>query len=394
MKTIKDLLIILLFVSTLNLKAQSELKLKAFVNDTISFLDNFYIEPAAGTQILFSKDAGKLSASQRFTPFYSVGAGKWFTPSCGLRLQVQGYALNGFSTVEGLYIADPVSGKVYGNADPVRNHVTIEPDGSYRQYVHYVNLHADFQLNLINFLKGYKENRRWDVIPSVGLGYMRVIKYKGIPHANIISTNFGLMGKYHLTSKLDINGELAAAVLPDQFDGRIAGKIYENYCSANIGISYYFKKKGFKRTACPPPPAITFVTVEKKVIVRDTVVVKVPVPVEKAVIPKFNLAAILFDANSDQPIGGQDFNFRNIVEFLNQYPTIKIRLQGYADEQTGTLEYNINLALQRAKSVYNILLNSYHVNKDRVELVALGSAEQPYDKTAWNRVVIAVAVEK
>ncbi|MDP4225529.1 MAG: OmpA family protein, partial [Bacteroidota bacterium] len=393
MKTIKDLLIIMLFVSTLNLKAQSELKVKTFVNDTISFLDNFYIEPAAGTQVLFSKDAGKLSASQRFTPFYAISAGKWFTPSCGLRLQAQGYALNGFSTVEGLYIDDPVSGKVYGNADPVRNYVSIEPDGSYRHYIRYVNLHADFQLSLLNLLKGYKENRRWDVIPSVGLGYMRVIKYKGIPHANIISTSFGLMGKYHLSSKLDINGELGADILPDQFDGRIAGKIYENYCSASIGISYYFKKKGFKRTACPPPPAITFVPVEKKVIVRDTVVVKVPVTVEKTVIPKFNLAAILFDANSDKPLEGQDFNFRNIVEFLNQYPTIKIRLQGYADEQTGTLEYNINLALQRAKSVYDLLLNSYHVNKDRVEIVALGSAEQPYDKTAWNRVVIAVAVE-
>ena len=62
----------------------------------------------------------------------SIGAGKWFSPYWGARLQVKGYSLHGFTNVYGNFIGDPLEGfgGAFGNDDPVRDHVTINAAGS------------------------------------------------------------------------------------------------------------------------------------------------------------------------------------------------------------------------------------------------------------------------
>lgn len=216
------------------------------------FSENLYIGVTGGTQILFSKDADNLAFTERFTPLFSLALGKWFSPFWGARLQSQAYSLNGFSTVDGIYLADPQNGTIYGNNDPVRDFVIIRPDGSYRYFLRYINVKLDFQLSLLNLIYGYRDTRRIDIVPALGLGYMHVFDYKGIPNTNTISANFGLMAKYHLNNHFDIDIEMQSSILPDHFDGRIAGNKYENYSSASIGITYYFKNRGFKPKVCPP----------------------------------------------------------------------------------------------------------------------------------------------
>lgn len=229
-------------------------------NDTIKkkiayepslFSENLYLEAAAGTQILFSKDAESLSFTDRFTPALSIAIGKWFSPSWGLRIQAQGYALNGFSTVDGIYLADPQLVTIYGNNDPVRNFVLIYPDGSYRYFLRYVNAKIDFQTSILNLLTQYNKARRFDLQAAIGLGYMHVFDYKGVPNTNTISANFELMSTYNLTERLGLSLKVQTALMPDHFDGRIAGNKYENYSSVSIGLTYFLKKKGFTKAECP-----------------------------------------------------------------------------------------------------------------------------------------------
>ncbi len=249
-KTKGYFLIIALFCFSANLSAQliqdTIQKNKAF--ESSIFSENLYLDIDAGTQILFSKEADKLVLRERFTPLFSFGIGKWFSPYLGVRVQSQGYALNGFSTVNSVYPADSQS----GTADPVQNYVTIRPDGSYRYFLRYINTKLDFQVSLLNLINGYDELKRTDLISSLGVGFMKVMNYKGVPNTNSISANFELKGKYHLSKKIDINFIVQTSLLPDNFDGRIAGEKYENYSSASLGISYYFKKRGFKRVECLP----------------------------------------------------------------------------------------------------------------------------------------------
>jgi len=410
MKEIINTCLALLLVIPLTSKAQSvtnNTDSTYTICDTVHFTDNMYFETNLGTQILFTKDAGNLSGTERFTPSFSLICGKWFSPSWGLRLNAQGFSLNGFSTVEGLYIADPVSGSIYGNDDPVRDKVPIRPDGSYRHYLRYLNIHADVQVSLLNLFRDYNDQLRWDVIPSLGFGYMHVMEYKGIPKADIISTNFGVMGKYRLNNNFDINIEFTGSVLPDQFDGRITGNTYEGYGSANIGVTCHFGKKHFKKassfqTVAPVAPVI------KEVIIKDTVYINnaekgaaevaitEPVISEAAVpsVKTFNLSIIQFSSESALPASGQELAIRNISGFLEQEPQAKIRLEGYCDDKTGTENYNMELARRRAETIFNILVKEYNINPDRLEIKVIGTSSQPFEKARWNRVVIAVAEDK
>jgi outer membrane protein OmpA-like peptidoglycan-associated protein len=381
----------------MNINAQSYSIDNNVQGDTIMFRDNFYINVNAGSQILFSKDAGKLDFSERLTPSFSIITGKWFSPIWGLRLGVQGYGLNGFSTVNGLYIADRESGNIYGNDDPVRDYVTIRPDGSYRHYIRFVNTHIDFQFSLVNLFRDYEHESRWDIAPSAGLGYMRVMEYKGIPAAGITSVNFGLSGKYRLSNKLDINAELQATMMPDQFDGRIAGKMYEEYLSAGLGIRYYFGKRGFKKPVPKPMPLPE--PVIKEILIRDTVYIEKRVPTVESQIKElpertFVLSAIQFRSESASPISGQDLAISNIASFLGKNPDSKIRLEGYADGRTGTEKYNYELSQRRVQNIYNILVKEYKIEPGKLEIKVVGAASQPYEKLKWNRVVMAVAVVK
>lgn len=377
---------------------------------------NWYIEIGAGAQLLFSADASKLDFGKRITPSLSLTGGKWFSPYWGTRFQIQGYGFNGNSTTDGIYLNDPLNGGlIYGPNDPVRNESVIRPDGSYRHYLRYMNMHLDFQVSLANLVGGYKPERKWDIILAVGLGYAHAFSYKGAPKVNAVSTNFSLMGKYKLPKGFDLNLEVQSSLFPDQFDGRITGGMYESNCAVTLGVTYNFENRGFNiagRKARKPRhstrksrrvsyvqiinPEAAMRTVEVVKTVNDTVYKEVKVREEvpmKANEPLM-LGSILFDINKTVPVRGQEITFVNIVKFLDENPKAKLHLTGYADQQTGTPEYNLRLSTKRGAAVKDILVEKYGIDRKRVEVQGVGTDAQPYEQNEWNRVVIVTAIHK
>ena len=71
--------------------------------------NNWYVEAGGGAQILFSKNAGLLDAGDRFNPAVSLTVGRWFSPYWGVRVQAQGYQMNGLAVADGSNWGDPVS---------------------------------------------------------------------------------------------------------------------------------------------------------------------------------------------------------------------------------------------------------------------------------------------
>ena len=354
------------------------------------FLSNWYTELGGGAQLLFSDDVSNLTLKQRITPAINISVGKWFSPFWGACFKVSGYALNGFSDTDGLYIADKLStSSVYGQNDPVRNEVTIRPDGSYRHYLRYVNLEADFQVSLLQLIRGYKENRCWDIIPSVGLGYFRTFEYKGTPVTNNISTNFGLAGKCRITKVLDLKLAAYATLLPGTFDGRITGDSYEQLSGVTLGICFHLGKQGFRSK--PFDEQIdTLANLEKlPITLHDTIYVEKSVILEKAPeLTSFTLSSIRFKYADALPMNNQEIQFVNIALFLQQNKGAKICLEGYGDKRTGTVDGNLRLSMQRAENIKDILVKKYKVEANRIQSRSLGSSEQPYENGDWNRVVI------
>lgn len=352
---------------------------------------NWYVESGVGMQMLFSKDANNLDLSKRITPSFSLAAGKWLSPIWGIRFQAAGYSLNGFSTYRGIYLANPVEDLIYGPNDPVRDQVAIRPEGSYRHYLRYMNLHTDLQMSLFH-LCGWPIAAKGDLIPSVGLGYFQTFRYKGTPAVASLSTNFGLMGKYHLTNDWAINLEVQTAVLPDQFDGRISGKRYECNLSASIGVTYRLPYR--PKYACQERVPLPLGRIERDTICipKEVIVEKIVPANEKQYVP-FILSSIRFAIGKQEPIAGQELLFVNVARFMENNPDAKLKIFGYADADTGSEAYNLTLSSLRAQKVCQILTEKHQISRSRLEVQGVGMNEQPYDTNSWNRVVTLIPYE-
>ena len=382
MRRNKILIIAVSFILTHNLFAQR-------------FNSGWDLSIGGGAQMLFSSDAENLAFKQRLTPSITLSAGKWISPLWGLRLQAGAYSLNGYSTTDGLYLADPLNnGLIYGTNDPVRDHVNIHPDGSYRHYLRYVNIHADLQMSLIRLINKHKRYK-WDIIPAAGIGYFRTFEYLGTPAVNSISTNFSLMGKYAICKRLDVNLEVSTVVLPDAFDGRIAGKTYENTLGATLGLTYHFKSKKGRPEQTHAKPE-TRVEIRRDTIieyVHDTIEVEVEKVVYTRKGTESHLASVQFGLGREKPLSRQEIQFANIVNFMTAHPEAKIILEGYGDKERGSAGENLRISSERTKNVLKVLVNKYNVDATRIEIKAIGSKEQPYKERALNRVVLVKAVE-
>ncbi len=358
--------------------------------------NGWFVEAGGGVQTIFSSDAGKLHFGKRLTPSYRIGVGKWITPAYALRLQVGGYALNGMSTSEGLYLRDPqTNGLVYGSHDPVIDNVTVNPDGTYRHYLRYVNAHVDFIMSLSRLL--FHNQSKFDVLPAVGFGYAHAFAYRGTANTNSLTANFSVAAKYSVLKCMDVNLEIASALMPDHFDGRITGRKYEPTLGATLGLTYRFnaskpyvrkeRSKKYRREA-----VVDTVYMVERVVERPVITERI---VEKPIAKKqepFRLASISFAYASAKPAKKQDIVFENIVEYLKQHPSARIRLDGYADKATGNARTNLMLSIRRTDSVRNILIERYDIAPSRIDAQGIGCNAQPYEKNEHNRVVIVTAL--
>lgn len=358
--------------------------------------NGWFVEAGGGVQTIFSSDASKLDFGKRLTPSYTIGVGKWITPAYALRLQVGGYALNGMSTSEGLYLRDPqTDGSVYGPHDPVIDNVTVRPDGTYRHYLRYVNAHADFMVSLSRLL--FHNQSKFDVLPAVGFGYAHAFAYRGTANTNSLTANFSVAAKYSVLKCMDVNLEIASALMPDHFDGRITGRKYEPTLGATLGLTYRFnaskpyvrkeRSKKHRREAVVDTVYMVERVVERPVF-KDRIVEKPVAKKQEA----FRLASISFAYASAKPAKKQDIVFENIVEYLKQHPSARIRLDGYADKATGKARTNLMLSIRRTDSVRNILIERYGIAPSRIDAQGIGCNAQPYEKNEHNRVVIVTAL--
>lgn len=361
------------------------------------FCSNWYLEAGAGAQIFFAKDVSGLDFDKRITPSFSLAGGKWFSPFWGARVRLQGYGLNGYRSTDGLFLDDALdNGYVYGTNDPVRRETTIYPDGSYRFSLRYLNVHADFRLQLLNLITGYDEANKWEIVPGIGLGYAHLFEYKGTPDGNYITANFSVAGKYRLLKNMDVNLEVSSFVVPDQFDGRISGKIYENNLSLTAGITYFLNKKPFKKREVEYVSTEVIKPIEVIKIVRDTVFQTMEINDDARIIASANpfvLSSIRFDKGESVPLKHQEVQYENIANYMKQHSLAKVRLNGYADKETGSPEYNKQLSVRRATVVRDVLINDYRVDAARIEAHGEGIDEQPYHQNDWNRVVTATVVQ-
>lgn len=350
-----------------------------------SWRDNWFIQLGAGIQSPFVENKmDKGDDGRHLTAVYNLGVGRWISPYLGFRFSAY-------------------YGSIHWNQGNM-NRAKV------------ANLNVDFMWDMFNSISGYNPKRVFSIVPYIGLGGSFVYDYKA-PEANInnshgktknnqwlLPVSAGLQLRFRLSNYVDFFAEGRAQFYGDNYNNTAYGKPIDINISAIGGFTFYFTGSEFDSynpcdyvgyinnlnnqvndlrgalatsTAALAAAEAQLPCPEVPDVVAQEVTVEAPL-----------LSTVRFKINSAYVSSEEMVNVYNMAEWLKVNPGTNVVVRGYADEDTGTAEYNLKLSERRAKAVADILVNDYGVNPDRLIIEAAGSAVQPYDTNDWNRIVI------
>ena len=346
--------------------------------------DNWFIQIGAGISVpLFENElpAGD-TARRHVTATYNLGVGRWFSPYLGFRL----------SAYYGAWHWDNVS---YSKA-------------------RYANLNLDFMWDMCNSIGGVDADRPVSVIPFVGLGgtYSWRIRSEGSnirrDNEKLRSTSWtlpvscGLRLRARLCRYADFFVEGRASFYGDNANNAAKGRPVDINIQATGGFSFTVGGVNY-RAYSPCRDAAYIMNLNGRInslrsdleSCRATAAIEPQQPCSgttETATPTVLMASVRFNINSAEITDEEMVNVYNVAKYLQQNPEIKIILQGYADKDTGTSEYNLGLSKRRAEAVKNVLVGNYGIDASRLSIDAEGSSTQPYETNDWNRIVIFAPV--
>ncbi len=381
--------------------------------DEMAYLDDYHF----GDNIFFVGQVGlshSMSENTRFGKFFdneklsfNLGVGKWFYPSFGVRITAGLHPQVGRAEWE-LSDAYP---DYFGNY-------------SYNMFSGYL----DGLVNLTNIILKYKEDRVFNLIGIIGLGYNHTFGFdkdkcavmsrgvdreggKVVPGTDekpgvmryVVNTNpgnyfaahVGLQGRWKVSPAWDVIGEVTFNGTDDKYNGHEYDRVYDTYFDILIGAQFHLKDCHGRRRFHYVKNLDTAV-LERLARMQDDENEKlneanmaIPEIFEKI---KFNEAlqtTVSFYVDRYYITDAQKKNVKSVATFLATHPDINLIVTGYADIETAYPAYNLRLSQKRAQAVYDMLVNEFHVPENRLRIDYKGDTVQPYTSVnEWNRAVI------
>lgn len=363
---------------------------KGYSVQTNTFWNNWFVSVGGGAQVYFGDHDKQMKFFDRLAPNLDIAVGKWFTPGIGVRLMYSGLSAKGATQSwgsEGIHdTGKPVDGK-YTHAYGFLNESEFD----------FYNVHADVMFNMSNLLFGYNENRIWNCTPYVGLGWMLTWES---PRAREVSANIGLLNTFRLSKCLDLNLDIRGTSVNDRFDGEVDGRKEEGLLSASLGLTYKFAKRGWERSKTIiryDNQAINDMRAKLDAMTKENEKLKKALAEGKSTkevetIVK-NIAAanlVTFKINKSTLSNEARVNLGFLAEIIKSSdPNIVYTVTGYADKGTGNPEINQRLSEQRAKAVYDCLVDEFGVPSKQLRIDYKGGVENMfYNDPRLSRAVI------
>jgi outer membrane protein OmpA-like peptidoglycan-associated protein len=343
------------------------------------FWDNWFVGVGAGANIVIGDRNNDAEFLNRFTVAPTLQVGKWYNPYLGGRLKFQGGSLHNFTQ----NAANMLSNK-------------------------YAAGEVDFMWNVSNYLCKYNENRFYSFIPYVGVGFAYGWDYKtqaglrnGGKERNF-TINGGIINKFRLSNRVALDVDLSGMLLKESFN-KMGSKTYDGLAAASASLVFKLGKGDFSEALLMDQGLIDDLNNQINRLRQENARLanQEPKVVEKIVekiVEKptqgagaFVSNVVFFRLNSAVIDKNQEVSIFNTAKYLQDNPSKKVKIVGYADRQTGTPSINMKLSERRAKNVANALINKYNIASSRVTVEWKGDTEQPYAENAWNRVAIFLA---
>ena len=369
------LMLMALFVAPMTMAATTEPETTTDESQGLlinGFWDNWYISLDGGVSVFFSPEDANLDFTKRIAPNASLNFGKWWTPIFGTRIGLEYMSANSAAIAPEAfgYQADAL---VAGFSDLYsQKHQGLRP-------------HLDVMVDLVNLFGGYSKTRVYSLVIYGGFGYGYGWASNSPIADGIWSSELraGLINSFHVSDAIDVNIELKAS----KYDSGLTaetGKDLNNFmASANVGIAYKFNERGWE---APVIPVVVPVVPKYSDAEGDALVARLQEANNRIkdlenelAIANENLAKALENANKeDAPaftiyynINQSSINACNtklvkaIAKAIKADPETKYVITGYADKETGTDAINAKLRVERAQSLYNMLVK-YGVNPSQL----------------------------
>lgn len=352
--------------------------------ETNHFWDNWFVSAGFGGQIIFGNHDKQVKFFDRIAPALDIAVGKWFTPGIGVRLMYSGLSVKGATQKEG-----------HGEFPTHSTGVDVPGKGGdgywlMKQKFDFYNLHLDALFNMSNILCGYNEKRVYNCTPYVGLGWARVWES---PQSMEVSANVGILNSFRLNDALNLNLDIRGAYVSDRFDGELGGRWGEGIWSATVGLTYRFKQRGWGRSKTivrthdrqrelkAMQDKLNDMQAQLAQRKRDSITVVKTLAAANFVIFKIDT----WDLTKESRV--QLGLFAETIKKAD--PNAVYIITGYADKGTGSIERNVILSKNRARVVYECLVNEFGVPKKQLRVDHKGGVDNMfYNDPRLSRAVI------
>ncbi|MDE6558661.1 MAG: OmpA family protein [Muribaculaceae bacterium] len=366
--------------------------------------ENWFIQVGAGInqpfveRTLSGRVPGHSVDRKKMTATYNFGFGRWFSPYLGFRINALGGALH-WDT-------------------PTKE----QPNNGWSRGKH-VNLNAELMWDMFNTFGGVNSDRVFSIIPFVGIGGdymwdMRDASGVNVPAAtNIHRTHSdygyknsswtlpvtaGLQFRLRLCEYVDFFAEARASFYGDNWNNVAYGDPVEANVAVLGGFNFNIGGRNWKEyNECASLSQIASLNNEvnllrSQVLTANQTIAslesQLPCPEPKVITKNCVNAPLMttvrFTIDSAVISPEEEVNVYNMAQWLKDNPKENITIVGFADKDTGSSEYNMQLSKERAEAVCNQLVEKYGIAKDRLTVRYDGSDVQPYDVNNWNRIVI------
>lgn len=373
----KELLTLVFLMVACLLFAQKEVTRGAFV--TNGFGDNWFVSVGFGGNVYVGENDSELGLGDRIATALDITAGKWLTPSMGLRLQYAGLSAKGKAPANSMFA-----------------------DNQGDEEFNIMNLHADYMFNIHNAFFGYRADRTWELIPFLGFGWAQASKSGVDNKSNELAASAGLLNKFRLSNAVDFNLELRAMMANQRLDGVEGGSRAEGMATATIGFSYKFGKRTFepKQERFVPDYSpytnkiselekqITEEKIQKKAILDELNQERSKAPETIAKVEYLSYPLSVYFAVGSSKVPHEDlFNLNNYAEIIKKSGKL-FKILGSPDKLTGNPNTNKKLSDDRASAVYEALVYKYGVNPKQLEIVEKHGPGKNLDITIIGRALI------
>ena len=358
---------------------------------SVEFRPNWTIQLQGGA----AYTRGEASFGKLISPAANLSVGYKFHPMVGMRVGVGGWQAKG---------AAAQVGELYN--------------------FNFVQGNADLMLDLSSMFGGFNHRRVANVYVFAGFGAIGAFKndqaialaetytfdYLWTGSKFFAAGRFGAGIDFRCSDRVSLGIEANANVMSDKFNSKQAGNA-DWQMNLLAGITYRFGKnyrpsKAYAEAkaqeeaarvamekAAAEKAAAEKAAAEKaaaeKAAAEKAAAEKAAAEAAHAAIAKENSIESLFTLGSYKIRTAEGKKIDALAQWLNENKDYTVLVVGYADKQTGTSKYNMELSEKRVTAVQKRLVAN-GVESERISVVAKGDTEQVSSTPEKNRVVLSI----